>query len=97
MPNLTVGPQINFVFTPFYFHFVVSARGDYHFNTLLNIPNQWDLYAGATMGIDFSKPVGFSAGAHAGGRWYWNDKWGINAEIGGGTYFAFTAGISVKL
>ncbi len=95
-PDWTVGPQINFVFYD-NFSFVVSGRVDYHFNHLLNIPSQWDLYAGATMGIDFSRWTSFSSGIHVGGRWYWDKTWGLNVEIGGGTYCSSTIGVSMKL
>ncbi len=95
-PDITVGPQINFVFMND-FHFVVSARGDYHFNRLLNIPNTWDLYSGLTVGIDFSRKTSFSSGIHVGGRWYWSKTWGLNLEIGGGTYFNTSIGISMRL
>jgi outer membrane protein W len=27
----------------------IGANGNYHFNTLLKIPNKWDIYAGATL------------------------------------------------
>ncbi len=95
-PNWTVGPQVNFVFYD-NFSFIVSGRVDYHFNRLLDITDTWDFYAGATMGIDFSRRLTFSSGIHVGGRWYWNKTWGLNVEIGGGTYFSSTIGISMKL
>jgi opacity protein-like surface antigen len=95
-PNLTVGPQIDFVFY-YNFSFILSGRADYHFNSLLNLSDEWDVYAGATMGINFSRPTTFSAGVHGGGRWYWDKKWGVNLEVGGGTYFRTTVGISVRL
>ena len=96
-PGWTVGPQVDFVFNN-HFHFVLSGRADYHFTKLLNIPSDtWDVYAGATMGVDFSHHTTFSSGIHAGGRWYWNKTWGLNAEIGGGTYFAAKLGVSFRL
>jgi outer membrane immunogenic protein len=95
-PHWTVGPQIDFVFFD-NFHFVLSGRGDYHFTKLLNLDSAWDVYAGANMGIDFSRHTSFSAGIHAGGRWYWNDSWGLNAEIGGGTFFNAKLGVTVRL
>ncbi len=96
-PDWTVGPQVNFVFYD-HFHFVLSGRVDYHFNRLLDIPSDaWDFYGGATMGIDFSNHTEFSSGLHVGGRWYWNKTWGLNAEIGGGTYFSATLGVSMRL
>lgn len=95
-PDITVGPQVDFVFMN-NFHFVVSARGDYHFNKLLKLSNTWDVYAGITMGIDFSHHTTFSSGIHAGGRWYWDKTWGLNLEIGGGTYFETSIGLSMRL
>ena len=95
-PDWTVGPQVNFVFYN-NFHFVLSGRADYHFNKLLNIPDEWDFYGGATMGIDFSSHTEFSSGLHVGGRWYWDKTWGLNVEVGGGTYFSSTIGISMRL
>ncbi len=95
-PDWTAGPQVNFVFYD-YFSFILSGRVDYHFNKLLKIPDNWDFYAGATMGIDFSHHTAFSSGLHVGGRWYLNKTWGLNMEIGGGTYFSSTIGISMRL
>lgn len=36
----------------FFRHSIIAALGNvnYHFNTVLNIPEEWDLYAGANMG-----------------------------------------------
>ncbi len=95
-PNWTIGPQVNFVFDND-FHFVMSGRADYHFNKMLNLYNNWDIYAGATMGIDFSRDTEFSSGIHVGGRWYWNKVWGLNMEIGGGTYFSSAIGVTMRL
>ena len=95
-PDWTVGPEVNFVFYD-NFHFVLSGRADYHFNKLLNISDEWDFYGGATMGVDFSNHTEFSSGLHVGGRWYWDKTWGLNAEVGGGTYFSSTIGVTMRL
>jgi outer membrane immunogenic protein len=95
-PDWTAGPQINFVFFND-FHFIVSGRADYHFNRLLQLSQPWDFYAGATLGLDFARRTSFSSGIHVGGRWYWDRTWGINLEIGAGTYFNSAIGISVRL
>lgn len=79
---------------------------DYHFNTLIGIPSQFDFYAGADLGLplyfgDGGSGTGdFDFGTHVGGRWYWSDKWGINLELGlgiisGGNGAKF--GLSMKL
>lgn len=67
----------------------LAARGDYHFNRLLNIPSDWDFYAGANLGFrlgfsDYNGDDGLDLGAQIGGRWFWSDKWGLMLEGGGG-------------
>ncbi len=76
--------------------FGLGAKGDYHFNTLLNIPNEWDVYAGLTLAYNHfsysddwgdgygdynSSGIGF--GVQIGGRYYFSDNLGINLELGG--------------
>ena len=60
---------------------------DFHFNELLGIPNNWDVYAGASAGWKFKTDNnngsdGFDIGGQIGGRWFWSDKWGLNLEGG---------------
>lgn len=67
----------------------LAARGDYHFNRLLNIPSNWDFYAGANLGFrlgfsEYNGDDGLDLGAQIGGRWFWSDKWGLMLEGGGG-------------
>ena len=68
---------------------------DFHFNKLLGIPNNWDVYAGVSAGWRFKTDKnngseGFDIGGQIGGRWFWSEKWGLNLEggfsgsIGGG-------------
>ena len=81
----------------------IYANGNYHFNTILNIPQQWDFYAGLNLG--FVTWLGDGDGDHSpigldiavGGRYYWSD-WGINLEFGGGSGFSGgRIGLSKKL
>ncbi len=80
--------------------FGVIARGSYHFNTLLKANDSWDFYAGLGLGYYFwdtsfdgisgldysgSGSGGFSLGLHVGGRYFFNDNFSINLELGGGT------------
>ena len=84
-----------------------SANGNYHFNHVLNIPLEWDFYAGANVGFyiwnspddyDGDNVSGLGLGIQVGGRYYFNDKMGINLEFGGGNAFSGgKIGISVKL
>ncbi len=81
----------------------ISANGNYHFNTILDIPQQWDFYAGLNLGFvtwlgngkEDHSPLGLDL--VIGGRYYWSD-WGINLELGGGTAFSGSRiGLSKKL
>lgn len=85
----------------------ISANGNYHFNSLLNIPNNWDFYAGLNVGFYIwnsnnayrgSHSSGLGIGGQVGGRYYFNDKLGINLEFGGGNAFGGgKLGLSIRL
>ena len=69
------------------------GNGNYHFNRVLNIPSPWDFYAGLNLGFyNISSPnnyngsvdSGLGLGAQIGGRYYFNKKWAINFDLGGG-------------
>lgn len=74
--------------------FGIAANGNYHFNTLLSIPEEWDFYAGLSLGFfawsepddeyDGDNNSGLGLGAQVGGRYYFNDRFGINLELNGG-------------
>lgn len=85
---------------------VIAFNGNYHFNRLLNIPSQWNFYAGVTLGYYLwsdldeyndaqSSSLGFDA--QIGGRYFFNDKIGVNLEFGGGTAAGGSFGITVKM
>ena len=75
----------------------VLFKADYHWNYLIGIPSNWDFYAGARLGLDFGGDVEPDFGIQVGGRWYWSEKWGMNLELGGGTGYGATFGLSMKL
>jgi outer membrane immunogenic protein len=85
----------------------ISGNANYHFNTLLKIPRNWDFYAGLNLGFyiwsnedNYAGPhsSGLGLGAQIGGRYYFTDKFGINLEFGGGnTFSGGKFGISVRL
>jgi hypothetical protein len=84
-----------------------AGNGNYHFNNLLSIPENWDFYAGLNLGFFIwnspetyggSGASGLGFGGQVGGRYYFNEKLGVNVEFGGGN--ASTGGklgISVRL
>jgi len=75
----------------------ISANGNYHFNTVLNIATKWDFYAGLNLGIyawsssaDYpgNHTSGLGFGGQIGGRYYFTTKTGLNLELGGGNVFS---------
>ena len=87
--------------------FGISGNANYHFNTVLNIPSNWDLYAGINIGFyNWNSPndyegdhnSGLGIGAQIGGRYYFSDKVGINLEFGGGNEFSQgKIGLTIKI
>ena len=74
----------------------ISGNGNYHFNTLLEIPSNWDFYAGLNLGFYFwSSPSGYPGngssgvglGGQVGGRYFFKNNFGLNLEFGGGNAF----------
>lgn len=85
----------------------VSGNANYHFNNLLDIPSEWDFYAGLSLGFfiwnspgsyEGSKSSGLGVSGQIGGRYYFTEKLGVNLEFGGGNAFSGgKLGVSVKL
>ncbi len=104
--DISVGGEISYRsynenLTKKYRHSVIGIAGNvnYHFNTILGIPSNWDFYAGLNLGYYFwnsdsnyngNRNSGLGLGAQIGGRYYFNNKIGINLEFGGGN--ALTGG-----
>jgi opacity protein-like surface antigen len=70
-----------------------AANTNYHFNTLLDIPSEYDVYAGLNIGFyvwnsnfDYpgKKTSGLGLGLQIGGRYYFTDNWAANLQLGGG-------------
>lgn len=84
-----------------------SGNANYHFNRVLNIPSPWDFYAGLNVGFySWNSPKeyhgshtsGLGLGAQIGGRYYFNNKIGMNLEFGGGNaYSGGKIGLTFKL
>jgi outer membrane immunogenic protein len=112
--DITVGGELSFRFYndrfegKGYDNSIVGIAGNanYHFNTLLHIPRNFDFYAGLNLGFyvwntpaDYNGPhsSGLGLGAQVGGRYYFNDHFGLNLEFGGGNEFdGGKFGISVR-
>ncbi|MFN1217520.1 outer membrane protein [Chryseobacterium kwangjuense] len=89
----------------------IGINGNYHFNSLLKVPNKFDIYAGVSLaynsfsyqfnGSDYDYYGGDSSGVgfagQAGARYYFTDHFAVNVELGGGTVASGgKAGISYK-
>lgn len=59
--------------------YFLFARANAHLQDALNLPEKWDVYPGLDLGIAGGN---FGVGAHIGGRYFFNDKFGAFAEIG---------------
>ena len=112
--SVTIGPRVsfrrynqNFLGTKFSQNLtVISFNGNYHFNKLLELPGEWDLYAGLTIGYyvwssndQFSnaKASGVGLDGQIGGRYFFSEKFGLNLEFGGGYASGGVFGITYKL
>jgi outer membrane immunogenic protein len=84
-----------------------SGNANYHFNSLLKIPTNWDVYAGINIGFyhwnsSSDYPGGYSSGLGVAGqigfRYYFTSRLGVNLEFGGGNAFSGGKfGISLRL
>ena len=84
-----------------------SGNANYHFNTILEIPRTWDLYAGLNVGFYVWNSLdnyhgnnnsGVGLGGQIGGRYYLSNKVGLNLEFGGGNAFrGGKFGLTIKI
>lgn len=85
----------------------ISGNANYHFNQVLNLPKEMDLYAGLNVGYYiYNTPSGYlgtslstlGVSGQAGFRYFFNNKIGGNIELGGGSATSGgKIGITIKL
>ncbi|WP_264565944.1 hypothetical protein [Flavobacterium sp. N3904] len=72
----------------------IGANGNYHFNRLLDMPSKFDFYAGANVtgyiwnydNKDYNPGYDpLNVGVQVGGRVFFNNHFGVNLELGGGS------------
>lgn len=100
--DVTVGGEASFRLNNGSTGIGLLGNGNYHFNSLLKIPTKYDFYAGANvgfvLGIGDTNDFNMGLGIQVGGRYYFNEKFGLNLEFGGGNYVSGGKfGISLKL
>lgn len=79
----------------------LGVKSNYYFDTLLKLPTAWDVYAGAgagfAIGMDNGNSSELDLGLQVGGRWFWNEKWGVYLEFGGGNTSGGSGGVGVTM
>lgn len=91
----------------------IGFTGDYHFNNLLNIPREFDVYAGATIGyyiwntsdvvvagvpvVYNGNPAAVGVNPHVGARYNFNPKWSVHVQVDAGTHTGAMGGLTMKL
>lgn len=111
LEDITIGGEISYRAKSYqnvnYSSFAFVTNGNYHFNRLLRIPSEFDVYAGANIGyyhwsnngvfLQGTSPYyssGLNWGLQTGARYYFTDNFGVNLELGGGNNFAGKIGIT---
>ena len=75
----------------------------YYFDNIFGLDDpDWDVYGGIGGGYaiyngDGNDSSDFDLGLLVGGRWFWNDNWGLYVEFGGGNTQGVTGGIGVTM
>lgn len=78
----------------------LGVRANYYFDSLIGLPDEWDVYGGANGGFGIGlggRANDISLGLHAGGRWRWSNKWAVYAELGGGNLGGAAGGVGLTM
>ena len=96
--DIAIAPTVRTDFNINYL--IVGVKGDYYFDNLIGLPAAFDFYAGANAGYAIGIGSGidhtFGIGLEVGGRWFWNEKWGLYLELGG-TNIGGTGGLGLTM
>lgn len=108
--NITIAPGVG---TNLDFDWLnLGVKANYYFDNVFGISDDaWDVYGGANVGYaifmgdhdngsgndDNDNDSDIDLGLQVGGRWFWNDKWGVYLELAGGSTSGFSPGIGLTV
>lgn len=84
-------------------HLTLGVKANYYFDDLIGLPSEWDVYGGVNGGFgvvvnnDNSLENGINFGLQIGGRWFWNETWGIYIEGGAGAVGGAAGGLGLTM
>ncbi len=93
-PSITVSPEAVISFGTDDW-IALGARADYYFDSLINLVEPWDIWAGVDAAIIVSGDDSFTLNIHAGVEYKFNDTWGLIAEFGGGKTSSGGIGVGI--
>jgi hypothetical protein len=97
--NVTVSPVLGVTLSNPESYISLAGAVNYHFNQLLEIPSNWDLYAGGSIGFHMfmgnsNETSPLELNLQVGARYFWSKDWGINLELGGGSGYSGLIGVT---
>lgn len=93
--NVTISPS---VVVPLDFDYLtVGVRADYYFDSLMKLPEPWDIWGGIDTGLVLGGDDSLNINGHVGVEYKFNQTWGILAEFGGGTASFGGIGVGIHL
>lgn len=81
-------------------HLSLGVRANYYLDDVFGMTEAWDVYAGANAGYGIglnNNGSDFAFGLQVGGRWRWNDKWGVFLEAIGGNLDGAGGGVGLTM
>jgi len=111
--NISVGGEFSYrkwgkysVYSPSII--TIAGIGNYHFNELFDVPPEYDIYAGLSLGYSiwsdndrysysWFRGSGVYFTGQVGARYFVSDNFAINVEFGGGTYSGGKLGVTFKI
>ena len=92
--NITISPEAKISFSNDAF-IALGGRADYYFDSLFNLEEPWDVWAGVDSAFIISGDRSFEVNAHTGVEYKLNNTWGILAEFGAGSVISGGVGVGI--